>query len=373
MQNIVDRYLATWNETDPTRRAALLAQTFTPDARYVDPLAAVAGHDQLSALIGAVQAKFPGLAFTQRGGVDTHNNLARFSWSLGPAGGTDIVTLDGDRIANVVGFLDHVPTTPKSPFVTTRDGEQLFVTDTGGTGMPIVFVASSSLPGTMWKFQVPAFRAAGLRCITFDRRGHGRSTPATSGFDLETLADDLDSVMTSLDLRGAMLVAHSMGGAEVVRYLAKHGTTRVAKVALIAPTTPSVPRTPDITKLLHAQLSTNYAKWVADNKAAFFATDAMPEMLDWIATEILAIAPDAAIQMDDTIVAANLQEDCRAIDKPTLIIHGDLDASVPLDCAKRTAAAIRGARLSIYDGAAHGVFLTHLDRVNAELIAFAHA
>lgn len=370
MQNLVDRYLAAWNEPDPARRADLLAATFTPWARYTDPLATTEGLEQLSGLIGAVQAKFPGLCFTQRGSVDTHNTFVRFSWSLGSAGGTDVVTLDRDRIANVIGFLDRLPAAPKSYLITTRDGEQLFYTDTGGAGTPVVFVASSSLPGTMWKYQVPAFRAAGLRCITFDRRGHGRSSPATGGFDLDTLADDLDSVISALDLREAMLVSHSLGGAEVIRYLARHGTARVSRIALIAPTAPSVPRTPELTAALHRQLATNFPRWVADNKQAFFATDALPEMLDWIAGEILAISPDVAIQLDRAIVATDVAEDLRAIDKPALIIHGDRDASVPLDCARRTAAAIRGARLSIYEGAAHGVLLTHLDRVNEELIAF---
>jgi pimeloyl-ACP methyl ester carboxylesterase len=369
MQHIVDRYLATWNETDPTRRAALIAQTFTPTASYTDPLAAVTGHEQLSALIGAVQARFPGLAFTQRGGIDVHNTFARFSWTLGPAGGTDVVTLDGDRIATVVGFLDVMQ---RPQHVATRDGEQLFFTDTGGTGMPVVFVASSSLPGTQWKFQIPALRAAGLRCITFDRRAHGRSSPAASGFDLDTLADDLDAVMTTLDLRGAMLVGHSLGGAEIIRYLAKHGTQRVAKVALIATTTPILPPRPaGATVALHHLWTTNYPKWVADNAAAFFATDKLPELLAWACGEILAIAPDVAMALDRTIETLDVREDCRAIDKPTLVIHGTLDASVPLECGKATAAAIPGARLSIYDGAAHGVFLTHVDRINAELIAHA--
>ncbi len=374
MQQIVDRYLATWNETDPTRRAALIAQTFTPSASYTDPLASVIGHDQLSALIGAVQAKFPGLAFAQRGGIDVHNTFARFSWTLGPAGGTDVITLHGDRIASVLGFLDTVPAALRAQFVTTRDGEQLFFTDTGGDGMPVVFLASSSLPGSMWKFQISALRAAGMRCITFDRRAHGRSSAAPSGFDLDTLADDLDTVMTTLDLRGAMLVGHSFGSAEIIRYLAKHGTQRVSKVALIAPTTPILPPRPaGATAALHQLWSTNYPKWVADNAVPFFATDKFPEMLAWICGEILAISPDVAIAIDRTMEALDLRQDCRVIDRPTLLIHGTLDASVPLDCGRNTAAAIRDARLSIYEGAAHGVFLTHIDRVNAELIAHARS
>jgi pimeloyl-ACP methyl ester carboxylesterase len=94
-------------------------------------------------------------------------------------------------------------------------------------------------------------------------------------------------------------------------------------------------------------------------------------MLAWISGEIVAIAPDVAIAIDRTIEGLDLRQDCRAIDKPTLLIHGTLDASVPLECGRSTAAAIRGTRLSIYEGAAHGLFLTHVARVNAELIAHA--
>lgn len=364
MQNIVERYLATWNEPDATRRATLIAQTFTPGARYADPLAAVTGHEQLSALIGAVQAKFPGLAFVQRGGVDVHGAFARFSWSLGPAGGTDVVTLDGDRIASVIGFLDAIP-------VTTRDGAHLFTTDTGGDGMPVVFVASSSLPGAMWKLQVAALQAAGLRCITFDRRAHGRSSAAPAGFDLDTLADDLDSVMTALDVRGAMLVGHSFGGAEILRYLARHGAGRVAKVALIAPTAMLPPRPAGASAALHRLWATSYPTWVADNAAPFFATDARPDLLAWICSEILAIAPGVAIALDRTIEALDLRADCAGVTVPTLVVHGTVDASVPLASGKATAAAIPGARLVVVDGAAHGVFLTHAERVNAELVAHA--
>jgi hypothetical protein len=115
IDSIVARYLATWNEPDAARRAALVAETFTPAARYVDPLARAEGSAQLAGLIGAVQARFPGLVFTRCGVAELHDTFARFSWSLGPvggqpiAGGTDFAVLEGERIASVTGFLDAVP------------------------------------------------------------------------------------------------------------------------------------------------------------------------------------------------------------------------------------------------------------------------
>jgi hypothetical protein len=117
MSDIRERYLACWNESDPERRAALLAASWTPDATYVDPLVDVAGRAQIAETIGAVQQQFPGFVFTPVGEVDVHHNVARFSWGLGPAGadplviGFDLVTTDAEgRVAGVTGFLDRVPT-----------------------------------------------------------------------------------------------------------------------------------------------------------------------------------------------------------------------------------------------------------------------
>lgn len=117
MTTVVSRYLACWNETDPTARRELLAQYWTPEAIYIDPLSDVQGYEAIDATIAAVQAQFPGLVFTSAGDVDTHHNLSRFSWGLGPAGGEalvigfDVVVTDADgRIDSVLGFLDRVPT-----------------------------------------------------------------------------------------------------------------------------------------------------------------------------------------------------------------------------------------------------------------------
>jgi SnoaL-like domain len=117
MQEIIDRYIAAWNETDESRRRELVGQLWAADGSYTDPLADVHGPDEIAALIGAAQQQFPGLAFTLGGPVDTNHRQARFTWHLGPAGGEplvigfDVVVLDdADRIASVHGFLDKVPT-----------------------------------------------------------------------------------------------------------------------------------------------------------------------------------------------------------------------------------------------------------------------
>ncbi len=113
MTPLADRYLATWNEPDAARRHALVAALWSPQGRYADPLMSGEGHDGIARMIEAARTQFPGLQFSPRGGTDAHGPFARFSWSLGPAGGapvaggTDIVRLDDDgRVVEVIGFLD---------------------------------------------------------------------------------------------------------------------------------------------------------------------------------------------------------------------------------------------------------------------------
>ncbi len=134
----------------------------------------------------------------------------------------------------------HSITTP----IRTPDGVGLFHRDWGG-GRPVVFVASWSLPSDSWAYQMLALSEAGCRCIAYDRRGHGRSDDPGRGFDLDTLADDLAAVLESLDVQDATLVGFSMGTAEIVRYLSRHGASRVARIVLIGTTTPMLSRAVD--------------------------------------------------------------------------------------------------------------------------------
>ncbi len=133
-------------------------------------------------------------------------------------------------------------------FICTRDGAALFYRDWHDgtrTGKTIVFVASYSLPSDMWADQMPPLVRQGIRCIEYDRRGHGRSSDPGSGYDYDTLADDLAAVIDTLDLDGITLAGYSMGGAEAVRYLTRHGAARVKRFALIASTLPMLSAAPD--------------------------------------------------------------------------------------------------------------------------------
>src|SRR5688572_6746245 len=123
-------------------------------------------------------------------------------------------------------LLTHLPRPARrhSQFATTPDGESLFCRD-AGSGAPVVFVHAWGLSSRMWQYQTTTLLDAGLRCISYDRRGHGRSSPAATGYDYDSLADDLDAVLNHHDVHGVTLVGHSMGCAEILRYLARHGSS----------------------------------------------------------------------------------------------------------------------------------------------------
>ena len=123
------------------------------------------------------------------------------------------------------------------PYLNTIDGTALFFRD-WGSGEPVVFVHGWGLNSDMWEYQLPELAERGLRCVAYDRRGHGRSDQPGEGYDFDTLADDLAELIEHLDLRGVTLVSHSMGSGEVARYLSRHGDERIARVALVSPTLP---------------------------------------------------------------------------------------------------------------------------------------
>jgi len=231
----------------------------------------------------------------------------------------------------------------------------------------------------MWQYQRHAVVEAGYRAIAFDRRGHGRSTPAARGFDLDTLADDLGRVLDALDLKSAVLVGHSLGCAEIIRYLARRGSGRVAKLALLAPLTPVLARrddnpegaAPECFEALEAAWRTDFPAWAERNKRPFFTPDTSEALMNWLLGELLQTPLDVAIATNRAVVAEDLRPDLRRIDRPTLVIHGTADASAPLPLGEQTAAGIPGARLVVYEGAPHGLFLTHASKLNHELLAFA--
>jgi non-heme chloroperoxidase len=220
--------------------------------------------------------------------------------------------------------------------------------------------------------------------VTFDRRGHGRSDDPCRGYDFDTLADDIDAVMNSLNLNNVVLVGQSLGGAEVVRYLTRHRSERVAHAVLIAPTTPFPMKTDDhpvgrtreeIEKALES-LKHDLPRIAAEAAPDFFGlpkNSVSTQTLDWWCRMFLdrcsiKVLSDLFKVMNETDFRSELQ----TIRTRTLILQGDIDKSTPLELTGRpTHEIIAGSQLIVYENAAHGLPYTHTDRMLADIVAFA--
>ena len=263
------------------------------------------------------------------------------------------------------------------PFLTAKDGAQLYWREFG-EGAPMLFLNSLGCSSQMWDYQIAAFAEEGFRCIGFDRRGHGRSDEPAGGYDHDTFADDVAKLIDKLDLAGVTLVTHSMAGGEAVRYLARHGGGRVARLILLAPMTPMLLRTDDNPngapgagfEALRAQWKRDYPKWVADNLAPFFVPETSPAMMRWGAG-LLQISIPVALACNRAMVEEDFRADMRRVACPTLLIHGDRDRSAPIELTGRPSAAlIPGCRFLVYEGAPHGLMFTHMDRLHADILNF---
>jgi non-heme chloroperoxidase len=272
--------------------------------------------------------------------------------------------------------------TPKvAPTIRARDGTVLADRD-WGEGRTIVFLSAWSFSADAWQYQMGPLAQQGFRCVTYDRRGHGRTADPGRGYDYDTLADDLAAVMDGLDLRDVTLVAYSMGSGEAVRYLSRHGAKRVAKLLLLAPVTPFLARTADNPEGIDpAIFEKNRANTMKDFPAAldagfsaFMDQGASEPMKAWVKSIMLGQSLNALMACNKAFTTTDFRPDVKAVTVPTLILHGDADRSaVPALTAKRTAALMPKAELRMYHGAAHGLVFTHTERLNADIAAFARA
>lgn len=267
---------------------------------------------------------------------------------------------------------------PIAPAIETRDGVTLFYRD-WGTGRPVVFVHSWSANTQLWQYQMVNLCNRGFRCIAYDQRGHGRSGDPGRGYDYDTLADDLALVIEKLELTNAALVGHSMGCGEIVRYVSRHGAGRVSRVVLIAPTLPFIVKTADNPDgVADAQLEQlrglwmkDLPKWLADNARPFFVPDTPQQMVDWAMSMSLQASLKALLDCNRAITHTDFREELRRVNVRSLIIHGDADVSANLDfTGRRTARLIPNCQLKVYEGAAHGLMLTHIERLNNDLADF---
>ena len=266
----------------------------------------------------------------------------------------------------------------RTSFIVGSDGTDLFCRS-WGTGKPVVFVHSWALNSEMWGYQMMPLVRAGFRCIAFDRRGHGRSGDSGGGYDFDTLADDLAAVLDTLDLRDATLVAHSMGSGEVTRYLTRHGSRRVARIALLAPTGPFPLKTADnpdgidgasFAKVRAGWLH-DFPRWVVDNTPPFFTSDTSPHIARWLGDMMSRTSLHAAIECSVAGAETDFRPELPRIKTRTLIIHGTADVSAVLrTTGQRMAQLIPDSEFKVYEGAPHGLFITHMDRINADLLQF---
>jgi non-heme chloroperoxidase len=253
-----------------------------------------------------------------------------------------------------------------------------------GAGQPVVLIHGWPLSGRSWEKQVPVLLEAGFRVITYDRRGFGDSSKPTSGYDYDTFAEDLHSLMTELDLRDVTLVGFSMGGGEVARYLGTYGAERVSKAVFMAAVPPFLLKTPDnptgvdggvfegIKKAIAADRPAFLSKFLAD----FYNVDVLggKQISDEVVRLSWNIGAGASPKGTLDCVSAwvtDFRKDLKRIDVPTLVIHGDADRILPVAAtATPTNEAVKGSRLVVVKGGPHGLNWTHAEEVNRALLNF---
>lgn len=273
--------------------------------------------------------------------------------------------------------------------ITTQHGlfkdTQLHVDDTGGEGRTVVLIHGWPLSGESWSEQVPALQAAGYRVVTYDRRGFGRSDKPLTGYTYDTLAADLHALIEGLDLSDVTLVGFSMGGGEVVRYVAKHGTDRVRSVVLASAVPPYLLQTGDnpegpLTKGAAAEMAKN----LRDDRDAFFdefttqffSVDGELKVTEAQRQEAIALCRQAdqraALHCMEAFGTTDFRTDLESlVPVPTLVLHGDGDATVPFEgSGARTHRALPASTLHVIAGAPHGCNVSHAEEFNRVLTAF---
>lgn len=249
-----------------------------------------------------------------------------------------------------------------------------------GSGPPVVLIHGWPVSGRMWEQQLPVLVERGFRVVTYDRRGFGQSARTADGYDYDTLADDLHALMEHLDLRGAALVGFSMGGGEVVRYLARHGAARVSRIALLGAVTPFLLKTDDNPHGVDRSVFDDMLAQVKRDRIAFLDSFFPAfygqwlgggELVAWTKSLAWPASPIATQKCIPAFGFTDFRADCRAVSVPALLIHGTSDTTVPIDSSARLAATlIPGARLEEIRGAPHGFPATHPDDTNRLLLDF---
>ncbi len=253
-----------------------------------------------------------------------------------------------------------------------------------GKGIPVVFIHGWPLSGSMWEYQVNQLPQKGIRCITYDRRGFGKSDRPFTGYDYNTMASDLKALLDELKLEGVTLVGFSMGGGEIAKYFSLYGGERVSKVVLISAVTPYMLKTdtnPDgvpqetFEKMLEGMTNDRPSFLEIFNKDFYSVgllnqpvTDAY---LNSALNKAMDASPIATIACAKSFSSTDFRQDVVKINVPTLVIHGDDDKTVPIKATgEQSAKLIAGAVYKVYDGAPHGLWFTEKEKLNQDLLDF---
>ncbi|MDW0225848.1 MAG: alpha/beta hydrolase [Nitrososphaeraceae archaeon] len=270
-----------------------------------------------------------------------------------------------------------------SSVITTKDGTEIYYKD-WGKGPVVTFSHGWPLSADAWDGQMLFLVQNGFRTIAHDRRGHGRSSQASSGNDMDGYADDLAAVIETLDLKDAVLVGHSTGGGEVARYIGRHGTKRVAKAVLIAAVPPIMVKSAvnpeglsmDVFDNMRSGLMKDRSQFYKDLAIQFYGANrpgakVSQGILDQFWLWSMQAGLKNAYESIKAFSETDFTEDLKKIDVPTLVIHGEDDQIVPVkDSAMKSTRLIKGAKEIYYPGAPHGITATLQDQVNADLLAF---
>ena len=275
----------------------------------------------------------------------------------------------------------------RTSYVTMKDGTQIYYKDWNpgnANGPVVVFSHGWPLNSDAWEDQMMFLASNGYRCVAHDRRGHGRSTQPWDGNNYDTFADDLATLLNTLNIKNAMLVGHSMGGGEVARYLGKYGSARVSKAVLLSSVTPFMLKTagnPDGTPMaafdgIRAGLQADRAQFYKDLTTPFFGFNRTgvkdsQGRRDTFTTLGMQSSLRTSYECVKQFSETDFTEDLKKITVPTLVIHGDDDQIVPMAASASAAIKLlKNARLVVYKGGSHAPASMNKDQLNADLLAF---
>jgi pimeloyl-ACP methyl ester carboxylesterase len=314
--------------------------------------------------------------------------------AIGVAVAGPVGVLVGATVGAAAGALGGVaagatanPEDSSSADVVHADSVRLHIEDSGGTGRPVVLIHGWPLSAQAWEPQVSVLRAAGYRVVAYDRRGFGRSDKPESGYSYDTLADDLQRVMDQCDLQDVTLVGFSMGGGEVARYIARHGESRLHSVVFAAAVPPCLmksadnpdgPLPPEKAQQNRQALEQNRSSYFDQFTRDFFSANGALQVTEVQRDEAVALcnqsAQHAALACMDSFGTTDFRDDLKKVTVPTLVIHGEADAIVPIEgSGQRTHRAVPHSQLVKVKGAPHGLNVSHAQEFNNALLTFLRA